>query len=1802
VIFLISKNKILLIVIVALVASLAYTPPAQATHGADGIVCTTTGVPAVDLVTITPITAGVYCYTGAITMTGNITIDTTAGDVSFYTHGAIGVTAAMSVTKIGTNNILWDAETTANLGANSVLYGVVDAVGVTTLGADATVYGSVTNSVALGAGAQVLDPLSFTADRTALNTILLTFNKAVSGIVTSGSFTVAGSGTVTNTAPSSSTTVTLTTSGLTSTSSTPVVNYVAATGDIVDGSSTEVDNGGAVSAADSVAPTFTADRTALNTIVLQFTEPVDTTTTTDTDSFTVVGASAVSAVDDGGTTITLTTTGLTSTSSTPAVNYVAGSGDVVDASASGVVAPANGGAVSAADSVAPTFTADRTALNTIVLQFTEPVDTTTTTDTDSFTVVGASAVSAVDDGGTTITLTTTGLTSTSSTPNVTYVLANGDVIDASSNPLANGGTVSAADSVAPTFTGTSQTSTTTKVDFNEAIDGTLTFSQWTFDDKEVSAVSGQTDGATLADVTTLTFTHATTADTTPDISYTAGNLVDNSASDPVSLATATVTAAAGDLTAPTFTADRTAINTIVLTFDETVTSTGADTDNFTVVGASAVSAGAQAGGTTITLTTTGLTSTSSTPNVAYVQANGNVIDAASNPLANGGAVSAADSVAPTFTADRTALNTIVLQFTEPVDTTTTTDTDSFTVVGASAVSAVDDGGTTITLTTTGLTSTSSTPAVNYVAGSGDVVDASATGVVAPANGGAVSAADSVAPTISSVVTGDESESGLDKVTIKFSENVDATTVNGAGWTVTGTDADSRTVTANTDPADSSNTMVLTLSSAFSSNDPDATITYTSGSANLVDASAANNELVSGASPNIASGLNIKSARISDDTITIIYNKPVTTVLAHYSDLTISNGTLPTLSSLNGTGTAIISIILSGTVPTGTTGTLDISAGVTSVTNSLTLTAINNHALTLENTVALSSTDTEIAVTDTGSALSTISYANAVNATLNYSKLLVGVTFTTNNVITATATGITGGNVETVFAAGTVFTGPVGFTGIIKLPENKLGSSCDISPASGTLASCIEIGQSGKTITMDKPVKITLSGQAGNTPWFSQNGATTQITTSCTDNTFNTVNGQLMPNNDLPDECFINVGADLIIWTNHFTSFGSGVSSADLSEGGSGGDSYADRVRKSNVAPSFVSSVSKVGATDGDSGFGGILKSGPATDQTTAVIDSGDTVRLQLNLSDDNGLSDINMIEIKTNFKKESKYPDIPQATIYWTTFNDLAVYDKDGIFSDVNARTVEFDGDLLLFVDVTFDGFMATTDLEIRAYDKHMASVTETYENFWTLNSPIIQAVHKEPFKEYLNLIQISEDTVDYDTSGITGGDVKLIKISAELGDDCSNTPGKITIINSVGKIMQKINFRTNSDGLYDSVIGINNEWVPDVYTIDLEIGKKNISPKSLTVFSNLESKIIDIHSDYHYNPVDEFVILSSYSESITNSQIKPLVKIRGSIDTVQYGVPVNIYVSGNGIEDKITATVTASGEFYSYFEIDSKWNSGDYNISVDYLGDVIFTDVVTVDNQIIDESTTLVNVMEPESSLNSEYTSVYQRIDVTESIVMLLGDNSNEFETLDSTEPSNEFESATNFIMQGTINVGESRITPIVEIKNEHDEIVQTLNILTNNKGEFSVPVDISDTWDDGSYTATIMSGEFEITSTTFVVNQNNDVEPEILEDTSDQIIGEIFISEKDVTPGHFNITPGYFPSMLNVSGNVINYTHEQIDIDISKDSQSIQSLRVIGNIDGFFSVPIHIGNDLESGEYQINVFYLDELVGMSEFTIHEN
>ena len=284
-----------------------------------------------------------------------------------------------------------------------------------------------------------------------------------------------------------------------------------------------------------------------------------------------------------------------------------------------------------------------------------------------------------------------------------------------------------------------------------------------------------------------------------------------------------------------------------------------------------------------------------------------------------------------------------------------------------------------------------------------------------------------------------------------------------------------------------------------------------------------------------------SARLSTDIITIIYNVPVTTAIADYTLTLSDSSTSPTITEIaRSTPPDTISLTLSPAVPAGITVTINVSGPTKTSDPSLVLPE-GDHPVTAEVDITLADTDNRIAVTDSDSTLATVTYPNTVDAILDYSFLLedeaVLPTATTYNEVVITATGLRGGDIQVTIPATTSFSSDADFDGILVLPTDS-GSGCGSAAiASGTQASCIEIGQAGSVINTDKPIRIQLGGQAGNVPWYSEgSAAATQIITACTADDLDSVSTQL----NSAEECFINTGSDLIIWTAHFTVFGSNL--------------------------------------------------------------------------------------------------------------------------------------------------------------------------------------------------------------------------------------------------------------------------------------------------------------------------------------------------------------------------------------------------------------------------------------------------------------------------------------------------------------------------------------------------------------------------------------------------------------------------------------------------------------------------------------
>ena len=122
-----------------------------------------------------------------------------------------------------------------------------------------------------------------------------------------------------------------------------------------------------------------------------------------------------------------------------------------------------------------------------------------------------------------------------------------------------------------------------------------------------------------------------------------------------------------------------------------------------------------------------------------------------------------------------------------------------------------------------------------------------------------------------------------------------------------------------------------------------------------------------------------------------------------------------------------------------------------------------------------------------------------------------------------------GIVKVDIPTGLTVTGPAGWDGIVSLPVPT--STFVITPDPGhtfTPIEAISIGAGDTHLTLDQPVKLDFVNQAGKQAGWSQAGVFHKITAVCDSAT--------APTLSLGADCKINVGADLIVWTKHFTAF------------------------------------------------------------------------------------------------------------------------------------------------------------------------------------------------------------------------------------------------------------------------------------------------------------------------------------------------------------------------------------------------------------------------------------------------------------------------------------------------------------------------------------------------------------------------------------------------------------------------------------------------------------------------------------------
>lgn len=197
---------------------------------------------------------------------------------------------------------------------------------------------------------------------------------------------------------------------------------------------------------------------------------------------------------------------------------------------------------------------------------------------------------------------------------------------------------------------------------------------------------------------------------------------------------------------------------------------------------------------------------------------------------------------------------------------------------------------------------------------------------------------------------------------------------------------------------------------------------------------------------------------------------------------------------------------------------------------------------LTSSVSLNLGAPDVVVSGATVATSTITVPEGVSGSrLDVSALAVtGADATTATIGGAVAinSNTSAGLVSVALPGNVVISGPNDWNGVISLPVVRAESPTPIVPENGmkiTQSQVIEVGAGTESLSFSKAVRLLLPGQSGKLVGSTRSGAAfVPITTLCTADEQGSVDAQL--GGSAGAACKISVEADLVIWTNHFTSF------------------------------------------------------------------------------------------------------------------------------------------------------------------------------------------------------------------------------------------------------------------------------------------------------------------------------------------------------------------------------------------------------------------------------------------------------------------------------------------------------------------------------------------------------------------------------------------------------------------------------------------------------------------------------------------
>ncbi len=257
------------------------------------------------------------------------------------------------------------------------------------------------------------------------------------------------------------------------------------------------------------------------------------------------------------------------------------------------------------------------------------------------------------------------------------------------------------------------------------------------------------------------------------------------------------------------------------------------------------------------------------------------------------------------------------------------------------------------------------------------------------------------------------------------------------------------------------------------------------------------------------------------------------------------------------------------------------------TNNVTQNTLSGSILSNGNgTITISAGDKNVTIAPGSNAPISLSIpAGVTNATLDFSALMSGGVINIPSNINAVS-NLDGVQMTIDIPAGAAMVvASSSWNGKITLPTTVVNSIAPIIPGGSTLTQVsIEMGVQDAEVTFTKAVRILLTGAGDKRPGYVRAGVFVAVDSQCAvdsrawvDNIANVPTGK---------ECYIISGADMILWTKHFTIFefykfissgsGGGGGGASYSGGGGGGSLIPIIGNYNYVSTNTVSNTSALG--------------------------------------------------------------------------------------------------------------------------------------------------------------------------------------------------------------------------------------------------------------------------------------------------------------------------------------------------------------------------------------------------------------------------------------------------------------------------------------------------------------------------------------------------------------------------------------------------------------------------------------------------